>query len=231
MVGLRSITGHLARLAWVAIRSFASTLVLLSVAGAALAVVSAYFLWDRPAHALVAAAVALLEGVATGVILGGKRAVVMALAHGLGTLRLGRSIVRLVFERLLSVSEGQEAGEHGGRVVRGLERLPLAQAERFLRGAVQSVLGEAEEGGRLRRALRARLLGLVQTYTLARFREEEAAHGSINLLKVKEDLEGRIDDDLVKRVRGGLRVWTLLVLVGLPTAVAAQTYVALALMK
>jgi hypothetical protein len=231
MVNARPIGGHLARLVWVAVRSFASTLILLSIAGVALAVVSAYFLWDHPGYALVAAVIAVAEGVATGVVLGAKRAVIMALAYGLGTLHLGRSLVGFIFDRLLGVAEGQEAGERGGPVARGLERIPLAQAENLLREAVRGLIGATEEEGWLRRALRGRLLALVGKYTLARLREEEAAHGGVDLVKVKEELEGCIDESLVKRVRGSLRLWTLLVMLGLPGVVAVQTYLVLALLK
>jgi hypothetical protein len=231
MVNVRPLGDHLARLAWVAGWSFSSTLFLLSTAGVALAAVSAYFLWDRPGYALVAAVIAVAEGVAAGVVLGTKRAVVMALAHGLGALRLGRSLVRLVFDRLLGVAEGREAGERGRMVARGLERLPLAQAEKLLREVVRGLVGEMEQGGWLRRTIRGRLLALVETYTLAHFRAEAAASGGIDLLKVKEDLEERIDESLVKKVRGGLRLWTLLVIIGLPLVVAVQTYLAFALLK
>jgi hypothetical protein len=231
MVNVRPLGDHLARLAWVAVRSFISTLFLLSIAGVALAAVSAYFLWDHPVYALVAAVVAVAEGVAAGLVLGTKRAVVMALAHGLGALRLGRSLVQLVFARLLGVAEGREPGKRGGTVARALERLPLAKAEKLLRGVVRGLVGETEQGGWLRRTIRGRLLALVEKYTLAHFRAEAAASGSIDLLKVKEDLEERIDESLVKKVRGGLRLWTLLVIIGLPLVVAVQTYLAFALLK
>src|SRR5256885_2648887 len=54
----------------------------------------------------------------------------------------------------------------------GLERLPLARAERLLTEAVGSLTGAPDgEGGWLRRQARARLLALVQRYTLARSEE------------------------------------------------------------
>jgi hypothetical protein len=216
----------------VAGRSFVGTLVALTAAGAALALVSFYFLRDRPGYAAIVAVLALAEGVATGVVLGVKRAIVLALAHGLAELRLGRSLVRLVFERMPGVAPGEEAGERGGRIARGLERLPLARAERLLTEAVEDLAGAADdEAGWLRRKVRARLLALVQKYTLARFRDEGARHGGIDLRKVREDLEERIDGALVTKVRGGLRLWVVLAIIGLPVVVAAQTYVALALLK
>jgi hypothetical protein len=64
----------------------------------------------------------------------------------------------------------------------------------------------------------------VRKYTLARFREEGATHGGINLFKVREELERTADDVLVQKVRDGMRAWTLLVVVGLPLLVAAQTW-------
>jgi len=51
------------------------------------------------------------------------------------------------------------------------------------------VTGDMEQVGWLRRKIQARLLKAIQKYTLARFREEGDKHGSINLPKVKEELE------------------------------------------
>jgi hypothetical protein len=231
VIDARTLGGHLARAAWLAVRSFLGTLALLTAAGITLAAASGYALWDRPAYALIAAGIALLEGVGAGAVLGAKRAVVVALAYALGKLRLGRALVQLVFDHLLGDLEGQEPGERGGLVVRQLERLPLARAERLLGRAVRAAAGEARTGGWLRRAIRARLLALVGKYTLTRFRDEGARHGGVDLLRVKEELEGQIDVALVNKVRGGLRLWTVLVIVGLPVVVAAQTYVAMALLK
>jgi hypothetical protein len=231
MADLLAFGNGLARTALVAVRSFVGTLAVLTAAGVALAAVSYYFLRDHPVYALLAAALAVVEGVATGVVLGAKRALVMALAHALGALRLGRALVRLVFDRLLGVAEGRAPGERGRRVARGIERLPLAQAEQLLARAVRLTAGEADAAGWWRRAIGARLLSLVQKYTLARFREEGARHGGVDLFKVREELEQQIDESLVEKVRGGLRLWTVLAIVGLPGAVAVQTYLALALLK
>jgi len=231
VIDVRTLRGHLARTAWIGARSFLGTFLILTGAGVALAVVSYYFLRDHPWYGVIVAALAVVEGVGTGVVLGAKRAVVMAAAHALGTLRLGRALLRLTFEHLLGDVEGREPGERGGRVARGLERLPLAQAERLLSRAVGAAAGEADTGGWLRRALQARLLSMVQRYTLARFREDGARHGGVDLLRVRDEVEERVDEALVEKVRGGLRLWTALVILGLPAVVAAQTYVALALLK
>lgn len=232
-VDFRAASRHVVGMAWVAVKAFAGTLGLLTLAGCVLAGVSYYFLRDNPVYAAVGAAVAVVEGIAVGVVFGGKRAVVMALAHGLGRLRLGRSLIGLVFDRILKITETETQsgiGERGGRIVQMAERVPLAQADELLRNAVHRVTGEAGQGGCVRRTIQGKLLGLVQTYTLARFREEGATHGGVDLLKVRAELEDTIDAKVVEKVRGGLTVWTILVIVGLPLVVAVQTWVAILLL-
>src|SRR5262245_61968717 len=172
-VDVRSVGSHLASLAWVALRSFMGTVVVLTLAGIVLAGLSYYFLREHHwIYGVIAVVVALIESVTAGVILGTKRAVMMAVAHGLGSLRLGRSLVRLVFARMLGVAGGEAMGERRGWIPRGLERLPLAQADELLSGAVRHVTGDAGQGGWVRRKLQERLLEAVRKYTLARFREE-----------------------------------------------------------
>jgi hypothetical protein len=216
----------------VALRSFLGTVLVVSLAGAVLAAVSGYFLREHPFAAWIAAGVALIESFATGVLLGGKRAVVMALVHGLRSLRLGRSAVRLIFDRLLGADPAAQGGEPGA-LVRVAERIPLAQAERRLTDAVHGLLDTPPaEGGQAswwRRRLHSRLLDLVRKYTLARFRQEGAESGGIDLVKVRVEVEETIDDRLVGRFRSGLNLWTLLVVLGLPVAVFAQTWIVLAL--
>jgi hypothetical protein len=221
----------LASLAWVALRSFLGTVVVLTLAGVVLAGLSYYVLREHHwIYGVIAVAVTLIESVTTGVILGAKRAVLMAVAHGLGSLRLGRSLVRLLFEQMLGVAGGEEMGERRGWITRGLERLPLAQADELLSGAIRQVTGDAAQGGWVRRTIQERLLKAVRTYTLTRFREEQAKYGGIDLRTVKDELEQTVDDVLVRKVRGGLRLWTALVLIGLPLVVAAQTWAAVMLL-
>lgn len=230
-VDVRSVGSHLASLAWVALRSFLATVLVLTLAGVVLAGLSYYFLREHHwIYGVIAVAVALIESVTTGFVLGVKRAVVMAMAHGFGTLRLGRSLVRLVFERMLGVVGGAEFGERGGKIARGLERLPLAQAGELLSGAVRDVIGDAEQGGWLRRKILARLLEAVRKYTLGRFREEGAKHGGIDLLKAKDELEQTVDEAMVQKVRDGLRMWTALVIIALPAVVAGQTWIIIMLL-
>jgi hypothetical protein len=226
---VRAVGRGLARLGWVAVRSFALTLAILTVLGFGLAGLAYYVLRDAPLYGAIAALVAVVEAVTAGVVLGGKGAMVMALAEGLRVLGLGRLTVRLVFERMLGLDHGQH-GERGGALTRSLERLPIRQAEHALREAVNGLVAAPGEGGWLRRKLRQQLLRLVEKYTLARFREEDARHGGIDLVRVQAELEGRVDQLLVAKVRGGLALWTAAVAIGLPLAVAVQTYLFIALL-
>src|SRR5262245_41015553 len=89
-VDVGSIGRHLASLAWVALRSFVGTVLVFTLVGVVLAGLSYYVLREHHwIYGVTAVALALLEAVTAGVVLGAKRAVVLAVAHGLGSLRLG----------------------------------------------------------------------------------------------------------------------------------------------
>ena len=141
MIGeFRSIGSHLVGLVAVALRSFFGTLVIVFLAGVLLAGGSYFFLLDQPLYGLIAAIVALIESLLTGIIIGGKRAVVMALAHGIRSSGLGSRVVRAIFDKLLGVPTDQERGERGGWVGQRLETLPLAEADRGLGQAVRHLV-------------------------------------------------------------------------------------------
>lgn len=223
-----SIRGHLATLTWVALRSFAGTIFLLAVIGIWLAGVSYYVLSEQNwLYAFIAAVVAMIESLSAGVVLGVKRAMVLALVHGLATLKLGRSLVNLVFDRMLAAS----ADSHVGTIARELERIPLAQAETMLSGAVNAIMGDISQSGWLRRQIQRRLLDAIRRYTLARFREEGATHGGIDLRRVRDEMKTSIDHALIQKLRGGLRLWTALVILVLPLVVATQIWVVLMLLR
>jgi hypothetical protein len=200
--------------------------------GIVLAGVSCYFLREYQwRYGVIAVVITLIEAVALGAILGVKRAMVMTLAYGLGSLQLGRTLVRLVFERMQRGAAGEKAGSPNGRIAEGLKRLPLAQADELLSAAIRDVTGGVAQGGWLRRKVQTRLLNTVRKYTLARFREEGARQGGVDLPKVQEELEQTIDEILVRKVRGGVLLFTVAVMVGFPLAVAAQTYLILVLLR
>jgi hypothetical protein len=231
-VDVREIGGQLASLTWVALRSFVGTMLILMLGGVILAGLSYYFVSKYDwAYGVMAAVLALVESVTIAIVLGAKRAVVLTLAEGLSALRLGRSLVGLIFERMLGVAAGNELDQSGGKIAQGLERLPLAQAQELLSSAVRTVTGDPAQGGWLRRKIQEWLLEAVRKYTLARFREEGATHGGVNLLKVKGELERTVDDALVQKVRGTLRLWTALVSIGLPLAVVVQNWAVVMLLR
>lgn len=221
----RTAGGHLAGATWAATKSFVLTFLLFLLVGVVCAAVSWSFLrGDHWGHGLAVAVLALVEAIVLGVVLGGKRAIAAAVVHGITTLRLGGKLVAHVFDRMLGIVDGTEFGERGGTVGQSIERLPIAQADSLLTRAVESVLGEASHHGLLRRAIHTRLLRMIQRYTLARFREEGARHGGVNLKLVRDELVGTVDDLIATKLRGGLRLWTALAAVGLPVVVALQTW-------
>ena len=236
MVDLAAFGKAVGRLSLVALRSFLVALVAFTALGLVLAALAGYWMSrTHPVYGVIAAVVALLESVAVGVVLGGKRALVMALVEGLRRYRLGEAVVGLLFRRLLGASAEAPAGGRGAWLARAAERVPLAQAEARLNGAVEAVLAApAEGGGPLgwgRRRLQARLVAAVGKYTLARFREEGAKEGGVDLVKVQADLATRVDGALANKLAQGVNVWTVLALVGLPVQVFATVWVVLALLK
>ena len=223
-------------LLFVAIRSFCGTMLLMLCLGVVLAV-STYFLLAQyqPLYGLIGGVVAMLEAVIVGFVWGGKRAVIMTLVYGLSQFRIGKATVRLIFERLLGMDGQHSFGERGGMVARAVERIPLAQAEKQLRAVVNDLLNRPGENGGIlnwaKRWLQGRLLRYVETFTLARFRESGTEQGGVDLCLVQTDLENRLDDMLVAKMRKGLNLWTLLVLVGLPVQIFATVYIVMALLK
>src|SRR4051812_8288742 len=102
MNDLRSLGASLAGLLDVASRTFMATFFVVFGAGVLLAGASYYFLRDHPLYGSLAVVAVLIESLVVGVGFGGKRALVVALAHGIRTLGLGRRAVRMIFAVLQS---------------------------------------------------------------------------------------------------------------------------------
>lgn len=218
-IDFRSLGNQLTNLSWLAVRTFVATVLLLLLLGIVLAGCAAYVLRDQQwYYSTLAVTVILMQALVAGCQLGSRRALARAVEQGLTSFQFGRTLLDAVFTRML--------GE-GSRLTLGLEHLPLAQADDLLSRAVVALTGEADQGGLLRQRIQGALLEKVQTYTLARFRTEGAAHGGVDLLRMKAELERSIDDVLVRKLRRGLRSGTLLVLLGLPVLVALQTWLLL----
>lgn len=221
---LVSITNHLTTLVGVTLRAFAGTLFCLMLLGVIIASLSYYLLNQHHwFFAALAFALALVEAIIVGVLLGIKRATVMALTHAFGSLRLGQLLVRLIFENMLGIAETTNANQPAATPRHALEFLPLAHADELLSNAVRRLTGENKPRGWVRRKINTQLLLLVKKYTLARFREEGARHGGINLLKMKQELEQNVDAMLIEKVQEGLQLWTIFVIAGLLIFVALQT--------
>ena len=93
-------------------------------------------------------------------------------------------------------------------------------ADLVVSDAVQAVI-RAPEKSWFRRHLQGILIRLVQRVTLAAFRKEGEA-GGVDLVKVRADLEERVDGMLVDKLRRGLNRWTIGILLGLPLVVAVE---------
>jgi hypothetical protein len=219
----------------VAVRSFVLTMLLMLLVGTALAAATYYLLADHFWYALMGAAIVLLEAAMVGVIWASKRAMIVTMVHGLRRHRVGAKAVRLVFQRVLGVSPEPAFGDRGGFVTRTIERLPLAQAEQRLTETVDNLIHAPEEDRRLRSRVRlriqARLLRYVQALTLARFRDACAQEGGVDMFMVQAELEERLDEMLANKLSGGLWIWTICVLLGLPAQVLATAYIVLACLK
>jgi hypothetical protein len=224
----QTFTPRLAGAAWAGLRAFAVAFFAMAAAGIVLAIIS-FFILDGHSRwaAVIGAIVAVFEGIVAGSILGGRHASAAAAAHALGRLRLGSTVVRFIFERILGINDQMTPGSRGARFVDTGKKMPLAQAERLLTQKFDDFTKTAPAPGWLAQKIRARVLGAVEKVTLSRCRKADAEEGGVDLLKLKTELEATIDERLVDKFKGGLTLWTVIAVVGLPAAVAAQTIIVL----
>ncbi|WP_437818765.1 hypothetical protein [Sorangium sp. So ce1078] len=198
-----------------AIRSFFLTAAAMSLLAVVLAASSYAIAADGSALRGALAAVAALGLCAVvGFTLSWKRALGAGVLQVVRSRRLGGMLVTVVFERLLDVSEQAEAGARGGRMAQAVERVPINDAVKRLRLAVIHRVQAAPQGGGvrgfLRRKIEAQLLGIIETLTLSRFRDEANQKGGIDLLKVRDEVAQGVDDFVTDEIEGTLLVTTLL---------------------
>jgi hypothetical protein len=164
-----------------------------------------------PVRALVGVAATLVIFALLGGVLVVKRAVGKALLEGLRRFGVGRRVTELLFAQMLDVSAEQAQGERGVAVARVAERLPLAEAEARLSGAVRTLT--APRPGKkqrwLARLIECRMIATVERYTLDRFRDEARTTGGVDLIKVQKELRQWIDARLADVVQGKLRALSL----------------------
>jgi hypothetical protein len=171
---------------------------------------------------LLGAAVGLGCCAVIGAILVAKRSVLSALIVGVGKLGLGKKAMGLLFDSLLAISEHEPQGERGIAVAETAEGMPLAAAQDLLQRASARLVGP-DGGGYFNRALRSRLIALVKTVTLAKFRDDASTYGGVNLVLVRDELTVSIDELLSRQLEelmSRVTLWLVLSAIGASTIVA-----------
>lgn len=207
---------------------FLARLVLTNVVGLAAltgaAAVSAYAIAADGSvlRGLLGAGLAALACAAFGGALAFQRTVAGGLLAAVERLALGRRLSGALFDRMLGLAGAGErraegaAGDRGRAVAAVLDAVPLAQAEAWLRQAIQERL-RADAGGAtgfLRRRLERGLIERVETLTLARFREAGRGAGSVDLVRLKDELGEGIDGRIAAMAGGAVTRITILMIVG-----------------
>lgn len=164
-------------------------------------------------RALLAVLVTFLLFVIAGPTLAVKRAVGSAVLYGLQKLRIGDRTTALLFERI-GIHAVDRAGERGGEVVKRVERVPLADAERWLRDGVDHVLRVQDAGGAgfFQKRIRQTLVHQISRLTLTRFRAHDKELPGVDLRRVRVEVAERADSALVEAMAGALLKTTVLVL-------------------
>lgn len=164
---------------------------------------------------MVAVVIAIATFTVFGVALSIKRAIGGSLVQGFAKLGLGSKTTHVLFGRMLAIDENDLHGERGVEVARTAERLPLVQAEARLRAAVDWLLraGDGSKFGFFRCKIRAAAVDKVSLVTLARFREEAAASGGVNLVKVRDELAAKIDLMIANMLNRALLKVTLVLVI------------------
>jgi len=188
-----------------------------------------------------------------GIALGFVRASGIAAADAILRAALGRRLGLAAGERLAEMAllarEGTSGATGGaaqgraasvvGAALSGLEALPLADAEGYLKRAIESILGEGAppDGtlGRLRTAILRRIRGIavraVEAFLLAEFRKEATASGhggGVDVKKVIGRVAGMADERVSGLVRAKVQLVTIAALAALLLASALPFLIALA---
>jgi len=165
--------------------------------------------WQR---GLLAVGLVLIVVGIIGGILTAKRAALGGVVGGLQKQKLGQAAARLV------LNPRGPLGEMVGRI-------PLAEAERRLRLAVDATLGSAAQQQGIRatlvRSIQERLIRGIEQVTLARFRSDAAGQeGQVDIARVAAEIGDRADALLLDKV-GGManKLTALLVLASTALAV------------
>lgn len=147
-------------------------------------------------------------------ILAVKNAILRGLLHGIGRLKLGAKVLRIVFDQL-GVTDDSSQGERAGVIGRTVERIPLRVAEDRLRSAVHGLLQQRAAQTGLRawfaRNLMNATLERVEALTLSRFRADDAKLEGVDLRVVRDELGDGIDAAIGNQVVAHLNRLNLLI--------------------
>lgn len=197
-------------LARIAVRSFAFTLGLLILVGIALAVMSYNYLQSYPVFGFLAALLVFAESFLAGLYLAGQRAIARTLLEAENRFHVGQSIVSWF---------GAWVASHPGQAT------APEQVDVKIRERVTHYLGSDQgKPGFFRRLLQNRLIKIVQTVVLGRFRTlSRIATGVQAVHAVSGDMQGGVEAHLKDNL------WTInllvgIVLVGLVVLALLQTW-------
>lgn len=150
------------------------------------------------------AGILLILGVAIvgTVVLVSKSLPVAAVLTALEKLKLGSVAANLIFEKILKVSDDND----GYRLSERTERLPLKQAEERVTTVVEGLLNERASSRGIRaffaRKVQQGVLKAVSVVTLRELRKEDATHGGVSLVDVRNHIGPRADSMALELVSG-----------------------------
>jgi hypothetical protein len=202
-----------------AARTFIVTWLLMVALGIALAVAAGHYLRDvQPLPRGLLQFFIVLQFLAVGAFVAGRRALSAAVVHGVRSLGLGQRGLGALFRRF---DKSVDLPERGNISVR-----PGSLADEQLARALRTVTA----GRRLRGGpwswFRGYLMDLVGGITLSRVRGKRQRGERVETAEVKSELESTIDDLLLARVNFILYVWTVLIVAGLVSANLLLIYLA-----
>lgn len=199
----------LAGLVKAALAAFAKTLAAMLALTVVLTVTAGWYAAGGAAWtAALAAVLTLCLGAGLGVSLAAKRALWAGVREGVTRSRIASRVAEALFDRVAAVPGAAVA----------VERVPLADAEGRLRGAVTAWLGEAPRGpkGLVARGLATQ----IERLTLAHLRRGDHA-GGVDLAALRREVAERADELLLDKLGGGTRLATLLMVGGAIAGAAA----------
>lgn len=255
---LRTILKDLLVPSWVAFRSFLSTVLIWGSFGVLLGIISYAIVRDYPTFGFFLGALVFLESIVFGMVLGGKRLVVVAMTEVVDRLQLGVALVQLLVQRLLY----QASHRNPDQTAPPGEQIQFTDAVALLDEAVASFAAFSEEPSsvitepdsdfpaetqkpfllddetsessvieRIRRNVLQELLDAVREAAVACFRDTQTTEGMVNLRKVGSVLEKTVKDLVNREFKQRLNVWVLSLGLGLVVLVLLQAWLIMALVQ